>query len=72
MPVVSRDHLHFFGHYWLQGRPRVQGSHLACVDYNDSDGLPLTAYRWDGETRLDDAKFVQVFDRCEQPQALPA
>ncbi len=48
----------FIGHYWLQGRPGLQTSRVACVDYS-ADGR-LVAYRWDGETELSEDKFVSV------------
>ena len=50
----------FFGHYWMQGTPVVQGDRMACVDYSAGKGGPLVAYRWDGETILDGDKFFGV------------
>lgn len=47
----------FFGHYWMTGEPRVLAPHAACVDYSAGNGGPLVAYRWDGETRLNNAHF---------------
>ncbi|GGE95289.1 hypothetical protein GCM10011404_30540 [Sphingomonas prati] len=48
----------FIGHYWLTGTPTVLAPNLACVDYSAGKGGPLVAYRWDGETKLDNARFV--------------
>lgn len=48
----------FFGHYWMTGRPAPLSNRAACVDYSAGKGGPLVAYRWDGETTLDESKFV--------------
>ncbi len=53
----------FFGHYWLKGEPSPMSDHIACLDYSAVDPAPegkLTAYRWDGEHRLDPARFIWV------------
>ena len=52
----------FFGHYWLSHEPgpALLAPNLACLDYSVAKNGPLTAYRWDGEQKLDAAKFVQV------------
>jgi hypothetical protein len=51
----------FVGHYWLWAeRPSLLAPNVACLDYSVAKGGFLTAYRWDGETRLDDRKFVTV------------
>lgn len=51
----------FIGHYWRQGVPKPLSPNIACVDYSIArkDGR-LCAYRWDGETTLDESKFVTV------------
>ena len=55
----------FLGHYWLEGRPALLAPNIACTDYSVAKpGGKLVAYRWDGESRLDDNKFVSV-DRIE-------
>lgn len=51
----------FFGHYWLQGRPRVQRANLACLDYSAVKFGRLCAYRFDGESVLNADKFVWVY-----------
>lgn len=51
----------FFGHYWLHGRPRLQGRNLACLDYSAVKFGRLVAYRYDGETSLSREKFEWVY-----------
>ncbi len=51
----------FFGHYWLQGRPRVQRQNLACLDYSAVKFGRLVAYRFDGESTLSNDRFVWVY-----------
>ncbi|WP_096086469.1 metallophosphoesterase [Agaribacterium haliotis] len=51
----------FFGHYWLQGRPRVQAGNLCCLDYSAVKYGRLVAYRFDGEAKLDNNKFHWVY-----------
>lgn len=55
---IPHDKPLFFGHYWMTGRPTVLSDKVACVDYSAGKGDPLVAYRWDGESTLDEAKFV--------------
>jgi hypothetical protein len=50
----------FNGHYWLEGEPALMAPNVAILDYSVAKGGALTAYRWDGEQRLDAAKFVQA------------
>lgn len=50
----------FNGHYWIEGQPGPAAPNVAILDYSVARGGALTAYRWDGEQRLDAAKFVQV------------
>lgn len=55
----------FLGHYWMEGRPDLLAPNIACTDYSVAKaGGKLVAYRWDGEKRLDNNKFVSV-DRLE-------
>ena len=51
----------FFGHYWLQGSPRVIKNNLACLDYSAVKYGRLVAYRYDGESKLSNEKFVWVY-----------
>lgn len=48
----------FFGHYWMNGLPRRQSRHAACVDYSAGKDGPLVAYQFEGEDELQDANFV--------------
>jgi len=50
----------FFGHYWLTGKPAIQGRRAACVDYSAGKGGPLVAYRYDGEAELSEDKLMWV------------
>ena len=56
-PIYDQRKPVFIGHYWLQGKPALQGSKIACVDYSAGKGGPLVAYRWDGESELSTKKF---------------
>lgn len=47
----------FVGHYWLSGQPQLLSDKVACVDYSVAKGGKLVAYRWDGESTLDESKF---------------
>ena len=51
----------FFGHYWLDGKPTVQRNNLACLDYSAVKFGRLVCYRFDGESKLCDTKFVWVY-----------
>ncbi len=57
----------FNGHYWLEGEPELMTHNVAILDYSVAKDGPLTAYRWDGEQKLDAAKFVQVRADGVQP-----
>lgn len=51
-----------FGHYALPADAKaVQAPNIACVDFGCGKGGALGAYRWDGETTLDETKVVRVF-----------
>ena len=53
----------FFGHYWLTGLPKLIRDNVCCLDFSVAgyrgNGL-LVAYRFDGEQKLDESKFVWV------------
>ncbi|WP_066160921.1 metallophosphoesterase [Hydrogenophaga pseudoflava] len=59
-PVYDKSKPVFYGHYWMQGDPVLQGSHFACVDYSAGKGGPMVAYRWKGEQSLDPRNFVRA------------
>jgi hypothetical protein len=48
----------FVGHYWLKGPVERRSPKLACLDFSVAAGGPLVAYRWQGETEIDDRHFV--------------
>lgn len=51
----------FFGHYWLQDKaPKLFRDNICCLDYSVAKDGYLVAYRFDGETALDEDKFVYV------------
>ena len=53
----------FFGHYWIPPGtvPGPVANNAACLDYSvASPGGKLTAYRWDGESKLSAENFIQV------------
>lgn len=50
----------FLGHYWLSGKPAVQTPTIAILDYSAAIDGPLVAYRWNGETTLDNGSFVEA------------
>jgi hypothetical protein len=50
----------FFGHYWMNGAPRIQQKNVACLDYSIANCGKLVGYRFDGETELSEEKFMWV------------
>lgn len=50
----------FGGHYWLSGNPNILSENICCLDYSIAKGGKLVAYRWDGEKKLDNSKFIYV------------
>jgi diadenosine tetraphosphatase ApaH/serine/threonine PP2A family protein phosphatase len=53
----------FYGHYWRQGRPR-RGvdftERTACVDFSAIKTGRLVAYRWDGESEIQEDHYFNV------------
>ncbi len=47
-----------FGHYWMKGKPSIQHSYAACIDYSIAIKGCLVAYRWSGEEKLSNENFV--------------
>jgi hypothetical protein len=55
----------FLGHYWMEGEAKSLASNIACLDYSVAKpGGKLVAYRWEGESVIDEHHFVSV-DRLE-------
>lgn len=50
----------FLGHYWLTGKPTIQNSTTAVLDYGAAIEGPLVAYRWNGESELTNDAFVMA------------
>ena len=53
----------FFGHYWLTGLPKLIRDNVCCLDFSVAGyrgNGHLVAYRFDGEPKLDERKFVFV------------
>tara|TARA_B100000700_G_scaffold57935_1_gene62905 strand:+ start:26547 stop:27449 length:903 start_codon:yes stop_codon:yes gene_type:complete len=48
----------FFGHYWLQGKPRKQTNKTACLDYSVAKKGKLVAYQFYKETYINNANFI--------------
>lgn len=49
----------FIGHYSLMAdRPSIMAGNVACLDYNVARGGFLCAYRWNGESKLSNDRFV--------------
>lgn len=55
--LASNTKPSFVGHYWMTGTPAPLSDTAACLDYSVAANGKLTAYRWDGETRLRAEKF---------------
>jgi hypothetical protein len=51
----------FVGHYWLSAqRPQLLAENVVCLDYSVAKGGFLCAYRWNGEQKLSNEKFMWV------------
>ncbi len=51
----------FFGHYWLQGKPKPIKHNVCCLDYSAVKYDRLVAYRFDHEDVLDEEKFSWIY-----------
>lgn len=49
-----------FGHYWLRGTPSILSPLASCLDFSVAKGGVLAAYRWSGETRLQQENLIWV------------
>ena len=51
----------FFGHYWMSGQPQLLSNTIACLDWSvANDNGVLAAYRFSGETALNNENLVWV------------
>jgi hypothetical protein len=57
---TPEDRVIFFGHYWFTDTPRLSGKTTTCLDYSVAKGGHLVAYRFDGETELQEFKLFSV------------
>jgi Calcineurin-like phosphoesterase len=48
----------FFGHYWLNGIPRLEAENAVCLDYSVAKGGHLVAYRWNDTKPLDSSFLI--------------
>lgn len=58
-PIYGNDEKPvFFGHYWLEDvKPKLQKPNVCCLDYSVAKKGKLVAYRFDGESVLNENKF---------------
>jgi len=56
------DKIVFFGHYCLDvdGPPKPFTKNVCCLDYGISKKKSLVAYRYDGESQIDETKYVVI------------
>jgi hypothetical protein len=63
-PYPAAEKPVFFGHYAvMEDRPAPLTANVACLDYGMGKGGRLAAYRWDGEAKLDERKFISTPQR---------
>lgn len=61
MPGYDANKPVFFGHYWMRGTPHVLTPKVACLDWSVTQPQGrLVAYRFDGESQLNNDKFTWV------------
>jgi hypothetical protein len=49
-----------FGHYWMNGEPKLTSSTAACLDFSVAKEGYLTAYQWCGENELISGHLIHV------------
>jgi len=50
----------FMGHYCLEHRAEIIQGNICCIDSCVVRSQVLSAYRWDGEKKLDESKMIQT------------
>lgn len=50
----------FFGHYWETGIPKISNRKALCLDYSVARGHYLCAYRFNGETELNNENLAYI------------
>jgi len=58
-PYPPNDPIVFFGHYCMKDGPNIITDNLCCLDSCVSRKGKLTAYRWNGEKKLDPENIVR-------------
>lgn len=58
VPAYTDDTPVIFGHYWRRWPAVDLHETAACIDFSAVKGGPLVAYRWSGETELDQHNLV--------------
>lgn len=59
----------FFGHYWLQGRPKPLKHNIGCLDYSAVKYGRLVAYRFTHEVALHEDNYRWVY--VDPPEDIP-
>lgn len=59
-PYQNNEKPVFIGHYWLQTLPCLLKNNVCCLDFGAAKGGYLTAYRFNGEQKLDARNLVWV------------
>lgn len=63
----KHEKLVFFGHYWLQGEPKVIKPNICCLDYSAVRFGRLAAYRIDEEKSVNPENYLWLYvDPAEQ------
>jgi hypothetical protein len=50
----------FFGHYWLEGEPKIYQNNICCVDYSVAKDGKLVSYTYNNEEKLNNSNFTFV------------
>ncbi|MCF8363090.1 MAG: metallophosphoesterase [Prolixibacteraceae bacterium] len=58
-PYSADDPPVFMGHYCLEQRAEIFQGNICCIDSCVVRSQVLSAYRWDGENKLDESKLIQ-------------
>jgi hypothetical protein len=59
-PYQNNEKPVFIGHYWFQTLPFLLKNNVCCLDFGAAKGGYLTAYRFNGEQKLDARNLVWV------------
>jgi diadenosine tetraphosphatase ApaH/serine/threonine PP2A family protein phosphatase len=56
----------FFGHYWMKRDPEITSPNAVCLDFRLEKEGCLTAYRWNGESKLSEDCLICVPTRSQK------